>query len=196
MDLGAQGRMRLAALPIVLLFAQPARAEHTFGLGLRGTAQRVAPEHDEDRAMSLGGAGLQARWRFLPWLGVELAFEALHGEAAGGAFVRDSSMLTISAMWHVFPRSDWDFYVVFGVGGTGDKVTLVGAQTVKIEQKFEESHVSLGVGLEHLWPHWGVGVELRGVGLQRKDKDEALAQDAVPPKSSGAQGTVVVGYYF
>jgi outer membrane protein with beta-barrel domain len=190
--------MRATIIVALLLPAAAARADHTLSQGIRGTAQHIAPEGDENDAhgVSLGGGGVQVRWRMVPALSLEVSFEGLHGELANGNYVRDSGVVTLSALWHIFPHSDLDLYALLGVGGTSDDIRIVGAQSAMIEQKFEETHVHLGIGLERLWTHWGAGVELRAVGLARKDQDVARDQDAVPPGSSGIQGSMTLGYYF
>ncbi len=195
--------MRLLVVVVVLVVASllstagSARADHAWTVGLRATAQHLAPDAgDEADTMELRGGGLQARWRFLPSWGLEVSLEALRGELAGGDFRRDSGALTVTAMWHPFGLVAWDFYVLAGIGGTGDTVTLRGAGDREIEQSFEQTHVHLGIGLEHLWRHWGLGIEVRAVGLARQDQDEARAGDAVPPSSAGAQWSLTLGYYF
>jgi hypothetical protein len=115
---------------------------------------------------------------------------------AGGAFQRDSAALTVSIMWHPLGPSEWDLYFLGGLGGTGDTVTFSGAGGEELTQEFKQTHVHLGVGLEHLWRHFGLGVELRAVGMARQDEDEARAGDAVPPDSAGLMGSITAQYYF
>src|SRR5262249_49922334 len=189
--------MRKLGPAVVLLLSTPALADVTFGLGLRADAEslRATSGDAEDQQDGLVGGGLHFRVRFGERWGLELSAEALHGERAAGAFQHDAYPVTLSGVYH-FVTGTWDGYVLLGIGGTEDDVKLIDANAMTVEQKFHETHVTLGIGVERMFGHFGLGAELRAIALQRKDHDTALPGDAIPATSAGAMFNVAATYYF
>lgn len=167
-----------------------------FGIGLRTTSLAVADEADPKNKFGLGGGGLHVRFRLTQRWGLELTSETVTGQTKDGNFTRTANPVTLAAAYHLTPNRPWDFYLLLGLGSTAETV-----QIRENEQVFEESHVHLGVGLEHRFGSFGVGVELRAVGLsmQREEGDAKRYRDQVkgpiPTESSGSQLNVVATYY-
>jgi hypothetical protein len=167
-----------------------------FGIGLRTTSLAVADEANPDNKFGLGGGGLHVRFRLTERWGLELSSEEVSGETKDGHFKRTANPVTLSAAYHLTPKRPWDFYLLLGVGTTAEKV-----QIGEREQVFEESHVHLGAGLEHRFGSFGIGVELRAVGLSM-NPDEGDAKryrdfitGPIPADSSGSQLNLVATYY-
>jgi hypothetical protein len=180
-----------AALILTLAGAGVARAEHRWGVGLRGSAQKISGEGDAPgHEVQLAGGGLQGRWRMTPRFGLELTLEGFGG-AKGEAFQREGGAIGLSGMLHLTVDGPWDLYLLLGAGTRTDTVKL--AET---EAEFKQTFVAAGVGLEYLWTHFGVGAELRAVAYHREDAEDAGPSDPIPAKAAGAQLTITATYYF
>jgi len=188
--------MRTAAiLSGLLVLASAAEARAEWAVGLRTTAQHLTSDDDRGNDIGLAGGGLTVRWRFLRGWSAEITLEGLRGEI-GSDFVREGSLATLTFAWHVMPDAPWDLYLLAGIGGAHSEVTLTSRTGAELVQEFDESHVSLGIGLERRFGPIGVGVELRAVGQARNDEEDASPYDAVPPGSVGGQGSVTASWYF
>jgi len=193
--------MRRLSLALVMVLAA-AGAAHAgeWGIGFRTAAQTIAAEGGEDNALHLSGGGIQVRWRWSPRWSLELTAEGLVHESEGGAYTRRMDPGTLAIRYHLTPYRRWDWYLLFGVGGTHTEVTYRKAdgQTMVVETA-EEAHAHFGAGLERRWRRLGLGAELRFVGLSRDDEqlDEGVAPSSViPADESGAQLNLALTYYF
>ena len=186
---------RLLAAALVLSSAGFAHADHRWGVGLRGIAQKISGEGDAPgHEVQLAGGGIQGRWRFIPHFGLELAVEGSGG--AKGPFERGGGAIGLSGMLHLTVDGPWDLYLLLGIGSRSDTVKFDDIDGESTEQEFKQTFVAAGVGLEYLWPHFGLGAELRALGYAREDEDKATPYDAVPAEAAGAQLTVTATYYF
>ncbi len=181
--------------------AAQARAEGQWGIGLRTTAQNIAPESNVDNKLNLQGGGLHVRYRANRHWGFELSSEHVRAELGGGAFVRESNPVTVGASFHFGRSFRWDYYVLMGVGGTESEVTRTLDNGATVTEVFEESHVHFGLGLERHWRHLAVGAELRAIGFERdQDKGDAPAygeaDGPIPRSSNGSQLNITLTYYF
>lgn len=142
------------------------------------------------------GGGLHVRFRLTERWGLELTSETVTGQTKDGNFSRTANPVTLAAAYHLTPNRPWDFYLLLGLGSTAETV-----QIRENEQVFEEAHVHLGVGLEHRFGAFGVGVELRAVGLSMKPEEgdakryRGQVKGPIPTESSGSQLNVVATYY-
>lgn len=188
-------RTRTAMLCGVVILATAPAARAEWAVGLRTTAQHLTSDDDRGNEIGLAGGGVTVRWRFHRAWSAEVTLEGLRGEI-GDDFVREGSLGTLTFAWHVMPEAPWDLYLMAGIGGAHSEVTFSARDGAEVVQEFDESHVSLGIGLERRFGSIGVGVELRAVGQARDDEDEASPYDAVPPGSVGGQGSVTASWYF
>jgi hypothetical protein len=105
--------------------------------------------------------------------------------------------VALSVLWHLTPDRPFDLYALAGLGGARDEITFRTASGAEVTEDQAEAAVRLGVGLELRLSRFGVGVELEGIGLTRRDDDEAPARSgALPERSRGVRGSVTVGVYF
>jgi hypothetical protein len=185
----------LAFALVTVAAIEAAGAEGRLGVGLRTTTQHLRGPEDEADEIHMAGAGIQARFRFSRRFGVELSLEALRGELGEGTR-RQAGHLALALVWHLTPDRPWDLYLLAGLGGGRDEVVHGAASGGEVAEEHEQTLAQLGVGLERRWRRLGLGVELRGVALERKDAGEARPADAVPPRSRGAQGSLTLSYYF
>lgn len=186
--------MRKALLAAMFLFPGVSRADVLWGLGLRTSAQAIR-SFDTGDGTALAGGGLQLRFRFGATWGLEIAVEELRGNAADGAYRRESCPMTVTGSYH-FDLGAVDFYLLAGIGGTKDEVSYVDAKGMTIEEDVRETHVHLGVGVERLFGPIGLAAELRGVAMWRKDADTTMPYAAVPAKAGGAELNLIGTYYF
>jgi hypothetical protein len=182
-------------------YAPQAPQASRWAIGLRTTAQNIAPESNVDNKLNLQGAGLHVRYRMNRRWGFELSTEHVRAELGGGAFVRESNPVTLSASFHFGRSFKWDYYVLAGIGGTETEITRTTPQGGEINEAFKESHVHLGIGIERQWRHLAVGAELRAIGLERNQEEGDAprygeSDGPVPKSSSGSQLNFTVSYYF
>jgi len=186
--------MRTAIVVLALSIPAHARADVTWGVGLRSSAQALRAV-DADTDSALAGGGLQVRFRFGRAWGLEVSAEELHGTAGDGAYRREACPVTVTGSYH-FDLGAVDLYLLAGIGGTKDEVSYVDANGMTVDEEVEESHVHLGVGVEHLFGPVGLAAELRAIATWRRDADTAMPYAAVPPRSAGAQVNLIGTYYF
>jgi hypothetical protein len=124
--------MKRALVLMVILCASSAHAE--WGLGLIGAAQPFE-----------NGSGVEARWRFVDPLTLQLSCIGLTGD-------RETQLVTFSLMVHVLPRTrhGWDVYGVIGYGGA-----TVFQPT--------QSEAQLGFGVERRFGWFGIGLTSREI---------------------------------
>lgn len=202
-------RVGLTVMAFVTLAtaASPAAADpyahgHRWGVGLRSTALAIAPDDDPGRTMTLGGGGWQVRWRLSARWSLELVGEHVQKISSDGAFERHSRPITLSGLWHLTPYRRWDWYLIFGVGGTDDEVRYRRADQASATERFSETHVHMGLGVERFWGRFGVGAELSVVGLVRDDdrgdgpRYAGRPYGPIPMESSGSQFSLTATYYF
>ena len=187
----------MKAFVLCALLVPTVASADEWGLGLRATGEHVARGGSDDAdGMDLGGGALLLRWRMSDVFGLELGVGGTRGKRAGGAFERKTGAADLTAMFHLNPRSRWDFYLLAGLGAVTETVDFVDVDGISVEQEFKETEVRLGLGLEYRLRHLGLGAEAAAIGRVRNDADHALDGDAIPKDSGGVQLSLVVGYYF
>jgi len=186
--------MRWAML-LVLVFPAAARADGlAWGVGLRTTAQ-ASKAFEGETVTSMVGGGIQVRFRFGRHWGLDVALEALRGQAAGGAYERKSTPLSVSATYHI-DCGGVDVYLLSGLGGMTDKVSYLDANRMTIEEEVDLAQFHLGAGIEGRLGAFGLGAEVRAIALWRKKEDMASPYDAVPKSAGGGQVNLLATYYF
>ncbi len=166
----------------------PSPQQPGFGIGLhvRGMSL-VDTEIDEPEPedfKGLGGSGLHLRYRLNKRFGVELGMDAL----ANVAESRKHSSVQLSAVLHLTPRGNWNWYVLAGFGGGTDEITHSGH-----DYKFEQGSGHLGMGLERRFGRIGLGAEIRSIAVVR---DEHRPELGLPEGSSGATVDLGATFYF
>lgn len=195
----------LPAAPVVAVVVEERLP--TWGIGLRATSLALAPESTPDAETQYGGGGLQLRYRLAPRWQLELSVDHVRERLEdGGEGTRQLESVTLAALYHLRPHARWDWYLLAGIGGTGDGDPDASDEAREASQM---GHVHLGVGLERRFGHLGVGAELRAVGMApaEHDHDDAPAQPSsaaamtVPSAApeagvSGGQFSIAATYYF
>ena len=167
----------------------------SFGVGVRTASMTVASSTNPNQKVALVGVGVQARYRFSPTWSLELALESLNNDNADNfnVFQRRTSSGVIAVRYHFSPASEWDLYALLGFGGTEDEVTLVDTNGTAQTQKFAESQVRFGGGIEYR-----LGAAL-GLGGDDQAGDGPLYMGIdngpVPAKSSGGEVNLTLTLY-
>jgi hypothetical protein len=155
---------------------------------------------DQEDTIEMGGGGLQARYRLNRRWELEVSVVGTHGER-GSDYLRDSSSLTLGALFHMRPGRRWDWYLLAGVGGTRDRVSFSKAASTA-EEEFASGHFQLGAGVERRFRRFGIAAELRVIGSRRNDEElDAVSytpgvDGPIPAESSGGQLNLLATYYF
>ena len=189
------------APPPPAVYAPEAPDSSRWGIGLRTTAQSIAPESNVDNKLNLQGGGLHIRYRMNRRWGFELSTEHVRAELGGGAFIRESNPVTLGASFHFGRSRRWDTYLLVGIGGTDTEVTRTTEQGATVTEVFKETHAQFGIGIERQWQHLAIGAELRAIGLERNQEEGDAprygeADGPVPVSSSGSQLNFTLTYYF
>ena len=194
------GAACLCAAP-TFVNAEPWRGSHRFGIGLRSTDLSLESSQNPCCAMALRGSGGHLRVGVGHRWELELTGEQTSGDAAGGALTRTAHATTVSALVRVRPDQPWDWYLLWGIGGTRDHVRYTRADGSAGEQSFQHTHVHLGIGFELRCNHLALGAEARAVGMARDDT--ALdgptyrgVDGPVPYEASGGQLSLTATWYF
>jgi hypothetical protein len=198
---------RLATVLVLLLLPASAAAEPDpgpgrWGIGFHLSGLGLASEAAPDESFELGGAGIQVRYRLAPRWEFELAVSRVRGERERDGLERDLRLGTLGVAFHLTPKSPWDVSLTAGFGGGREDVSAPAGKAMQpAAAAFAHAHAYVGVGLERRFRRWGLGGELRAVGLAR-DPDEldgpafAGADVPVPEESSGAQLRLAATYFF
>jgi hypothetical protein len=190
------------AAPVAVV-AEPELAR--WGIGLRLSSLALAPEGAPDAESHYGGGGLQLRYRLRPRWQLELSVENLREQHEDGTEgERYLSSVTLAAQYHFNPYARWDWYVLAGIGGTGD-----GHPDATDEQReaSQMGHVAVGAGVERRFRRFGIAAELRAIGMAPpEDEDEPRAVPTAPAMTvpgaqagervSGGQFSIAATYYF
>jgi hypothetical protein len=185
--------------------AEPWDGEQKWAVGLHGAALGLEPADAPEDKIELAGHGLHARYRINARWEVELSAEKMLSNPDDSATSREARAVTLSALVHLTPHKQWAWYLIGGIGGTDERVSYLNAAGANVNAEIEHSHVHLGVGLERRFRRFGIGVQLRAVGMTLKhesDDDRSIQLEqphqpgAIPEESSGAQLNVAAAYYF
>jgi hypothetical protein len=191
----------IAALVPATASATPWTGKTRVGVGLRLSAVGLESSADPQNHADLGGGGLQFRVRLSPIWGLEMSAEKVHAEQANGGYVRDWRPLTLTVLAHLRPESDWDWYLLLGVGTGRDDVEYRRIDGSTRTAAFRRTHLHLGAGLERRLGDFGLGAELRAVATKRSDDSldgpaYINSESPVASESSGGQLTITGTYYF
>jgi hypothetical protein len=197
--------------------AQPAQADpwngaQKWGVGFHLTGMGLGPAETDDDAglgddpeqLDLGGAGLQVRYRLNRRWEFEAEIDHVAGELENGGLARDYKSMTLAAMFHINPNSQWTWSVIGGFGGGTDDVRFVEMADGKPSTRnatFSHGHVHLGVALERRFENIGVGAQLRAVGMGRNEEDAdgplfEGSDEPTPREEGGGRFNLHVTYYF
>jgi hypothetical protein len=166
-------------VPTVVVVAPPARpALPKWNVGLRLGGIGLHPEDNEDAHTDFSGGGLSIGYRLAPrWVlaaTIEGGTEQLDNGEEGD---RHLSLFTLEAQFHPRPYAKWDWYVAAGIGGGA--VTVGEGDDAVAET--EGGVFTLGGGIERHIGRWGIGAELRMIGMAVEDEaDDATARMTVP----------------
>lgn len=190
--------------PVVVAVAAPLP---TWGIGLHMTSLTLAAKESPDAKTQYGGGGLQLRYRVAPRWQLELSLDHVreqHDDGTEGD--RHLQSVTFAALYHLRPHARWDWYLLAGVGATGDGNPDLSDEAREASQA---GHVHVGAGVERRFRHVGIAAELRAVGIAPPEADDGdkiqpVAGDAamtVPSPAeaeglSGGQLTIAATYYF
>jgi hypothetical protein len=200
-------RLAIATLLMSTLLGATARADWDdgerygrFGIGLRTTAQTVAPKDDASNALHMGGGGITLRYRLSRIWALELTSESMKSPAMDGgttaAYSRSAKSSVFAIQWHFFDRGHWDWYALFGIGGTNADVSYAKIDGTTGTWSAKQTTAHLGIGVEYRCHHFGIGAELRAVGLAQKDDGSNTQPGLIPTNESGSQFNLTATYYF
>jgi hypothetical protein len=185
------------AVVVVAPAARPALPRWTVGLHFGGVG--LHPEDDADAHTDFGGGGLTIGYRLAQrWVlaaTIEGGTEQLENGEEGD---RHLSLFTIEAQFHPRPYAKWDWYVAAGVGG-GAISTGEGDDAVV---ETEGGVFTLGAGIERHIGRWGIGAELRMIGMAVEEPDDSTARMTVPDEDeeqehlSGGALSIFGAYHF
>jgi hypothetical protein len=176
-----------------------------WGIGLHAASMSLAPESDQEAQTEFGGGGFHVRYRVRPKWQLELSSahftERLEDGSDGD---RHLSSVTLAALYHFNPYARWDWYVLAGIGGTGDA-----SEDITDEQReaSQMGHFALGAGIERRFRRFGISAELRVIGMAppEDDEDDAPGVPTAPAMTlpaageepmSGGQFSIAATYYF
>jgi hypothetical protein len=141
---------------------------------------RDNPDAEPDH---MGGGGLQIRYRFARRWEAELGVDGLsHHEHDGddGSIGRDERegpelvSTSLAALYHFRPERRWDWYLLAGIGSIAPPDDDDGDQV--------RGAFHLGIGIERRWRRFGLGAELRAVGIAPVEDDRGtVGGDTAPP---------------
>jgi hypothetical protein len=183
---------------------RPAPEFLRWGIGVHLGGMGVAPEGDDtgERQTDLGLVGLQLRFRLHRRWELELDFSYMEGELPDlGETRRSSGAVILGGMFHINPHSRWLWSVLFGVGGTRDRIWYEKQDERVTVAEFAGGLGRLGIGLERRFERWGLAAQLYGVGMSRDEEEldgpaYAGREGPVPERSSGGLFQLVANYYF
>jgi hypothetical protein len=174
-----------------LLLGGLASAQGNWGIGIRTTRASLSSDSDVNSSELFRGGGAQLRWRTGTYWSFELAVESM--SASFTNFDRKNVPVTVSTAFHILGRSAWDLYVLTGFGRNSDSATFATAQGQMATDSASETSFHLGVGLERALGPFGVGLELRALGLHRSGAGDSTT---IPVDASGHQMSLTCTYYF
>jgi hypothetical protein len=193
----------IPAAPVVVVAADPLPK---WGIGLRATSMTLAPESNPDAETEYGGGGLQVRYRLTPRWQLEVSLDHFQERLENGDDgTRQLDSVTLAALYHFRPHARWDWYLLAGFGGTGNGDPEISDEAREASQM---GHIALGAGLERRFGHFGIGAELRVIGMAPPEADErdvplaptapSMTVPAAEPDEgiSGGQFTIAGTYYF
>lgn len=198
---------RLAILAVVVLSSTPALAQtpgdtpvvvraaeapRKLGLSLRVGALGLHPQATPEDHHDYAGAGLALSYRLTPRWGLELAGEHFAESVDGEPTGVELGAASISATFHLRPRARWDVYGIAGL----DVVTRAAEGTDPVA--FGGAH--LGAGVERRFRRFGLGAEVRALGLGAAPENADAAPQKMDTASddglAGGQLSLAGTYYF
>jgi hypothetical protein len=186
-------RSLVVGIGLCAAFAGVSEARGRFGVGIRTTRQSLTDDAGQLGDASLRGGGVQARYRLGDRWSLELAIEGTHTTVAGGRYQHTVTPVSLSAFFHLTPRSSWDFYLLAGMGGVVQEITLTRADGTTMTEDGDGSMVHMGFGVERELGPFGVGAELRALGMSCSENCET---SQIPVESTGSQLNLTLTYYF
>lgn len=190
--------------PVVVVAADPLPK---WGIGLRATSMALAPESSPDAETQYSGGGLQLRYRLKPRWQLELSMDHFQERLENGdEGTRQLDSVTLAALYHFRPYARWDWYLLAGIGGTGDGDPEASDEAREASQM---GHIALGAGVERRFGHFAIGAELRMIGMappEEEERDVPVMPTSAPGMTvpaaeadegiSGGQFSIAGTYYF
>jgi hypothetical protein len=183
--------MRWALASLLVLVSGIASAQGNWGIGIRTTRASLSSDSDVGSSELFRGGGAQLRWRSGTYWSFELAIESMSTSFTG--FDRKNVPVTISTAFHVLGRSAWDLYILTGFGTNQDTASFTTAGGTMATDSAHETSFHLGAGIERALGPFGVGLEVRALGLHRSD---STSSTTIPVDASGHQMSLTCTYYF
>ena len=187
-------RFLLAAAVVVLLPVGAAQAQDRFGLGMRVVSQGRSTNTED---VAFRGGGFQASFR--PWQrwSFDLSFDALHARWESGAVDASALQFLAGVRWYLFPRPDWNLYLLGALGGGSSRVTFLLADGRQDEDRYAETLFHFGAGLEYRLGRFGLAAELRAVAISGELQEDDLEGHIVGGiGSGGVQANFGGTFYF
>ena len=176
-----------------------------FSVGLRLSALSLN-QTIGGKNTTLGGGGIEVRFRSRGRVGLEASLESLHGDfEQGGAIRRDTVPLQLSLLVYIFPNADsrhFNLYFLGGAGVSSTRMQLIDPKGDEVQQDFREWDLHMGVGTELRFKWLALRADVRGLKLWRDDRDNDgrwygdVDGAPVPQTSVGVQGTVGAAIWF
>jgi len=159
-----------------------------------------------DRNVTLGGGGVELRFRNSGRFGLEASVDFLHGDFdVGGPLTRDSYPIQLSALFYVMPNRDanhFNLYLLAGLGAVPSRIGLVDYYGQTVHERYTEYEGHLGVGLELRFHFFALRADVRGLALWRDNGSGAGAYFAgvagapVPAREDGVLATAGAAFWF
>jgi hypothetical protein len=176
-----------------------------FSLG--GRASYLALNYQlGDRNVSLGGGGVELRFRTAGRFGLEASVDFLHGDFdVGGPVTRDSYPIQISALFYVLPNRDanhFNLYLLAGLGAVPSTIGYYDYYGQRVRERFTEYEGHIGAGLELRFRWFALRTDVRGLALWRDDSAGAAVYYAgvsgapVPGRETGLLATAGGAFWF
>ena len=173
-----------------------------FGVGLRlggiSLEDRVDNGDGDGEKQEFSAGGLSLRYRASRRIELELAFD--HGQQQmedGTTTDLELATVTASMLIHMRPQSEWDWYLLGGVGVNDRRY-----KGDPDEYADQRAQLALGAGVERRFEHLVLGLEVRALAIGPRDEDDRgdMIRPAVVQSEdeglSGGQISLSGGWYF
>jgi hypothetical protein len=152
---------------------------HRWSVGLSVGSLSVAPKANPDNKTEFGIGELALRYRATQHLELELALGGGREKLADGTQGdREANFGVLGARYRFNPGARWNWWVMGGLGG----ISVASQYASDQERKATERPMGqLGVGLERRFERFALQIELRGVGVGKRDN----SNDVQPATGAG-----------
>jgi len=187
------------AMATVVVVVPPPAPLPRWSISLRAGGLGLHPEEDPDSETSFGGGGLAVGYRLAPRWVIAAVLEGAHEQLENGEpGDHHLSLFTVEAQFHPRPRARWDWYLSAGLGGAAIAV----GEDENAEVVQSGGAFTFGGGIERKFGHWGIGAQLRAIGLALEDVEptDAARMTTTPEEEpialSGGAFSISGSYHF